>query len=245
MTAPRLVLVTGGARSGKSAFAEGLARRAGARVVFLATAAPGDDEMARRIAVHRARRPSSWRTVEAERHLARALRPHLAWAQAVVADCVTVLASNVLLEVVSGPSPPGPLSLAKGEGAGFESGPPPHRPPAPKKGSAPSLDSSCEVLKQALAGAGAGPEVTAGAVARAQRALDRELDGLLSACRDHGASFLIVSNEVGAGLVPMDPLGRAYRDLLGRANQRLAAAADEVYLLVAGIPLALKGDGRG
>ncbi len=223
--AQRLVLVTGGARSGKSAFAEGLARRSGARVVFLATAAPGDAEMAWRIAAHRARRPSGWRTVEAERHLARALRPHLAWAQAVVVDCITVLASNVLLDVISKPS------TLKGE-AGMRVKPPPHPvllPPGEKV-----------LLKQAL-----GSDLAAGQVERAQRALDRELDGLLAALQQSQASAFVVTNEVGAGLVPGDALSRAYRDLLGRANQRLAAAADNVYLLVAGIPLAVKGDGRG
>jgi adenosylcobinamide kinase/adenosylcobinamide-phosphate guanylyltransferase len=55
---------------------------------------------------------------------------------------------------------------------------------------------------------------------------------------------VVVSNEVGLGVVPLYPLGRLYRDVLGRANQRLAAAADQVYLLVAGLPMILKGEER-
>jgi adenosylcobinamide kinase/adenosylcobinamide-phosphate guanylyltransferase len=68
-----------------------------------------------------------------------------------------------------------------------------------------------------------------------------ELERLLAARRQIGLPMVVVSNEVGMGLVPPYPLGRLYRDVLGRANQRLAAAADRVYLLVAGLPILLKG----
>ena len=71
----------------------------------------------------------------------------------------------------------------------------------------------------------------------AEQALSRELSGLLDAIHIGAASWIIVSNEVGLGLVPPYPLGRVYRDLLGRANQRLAAVADEVYWMAAGIPV--------
>ena len=74
----------------------------------------------------------------------------------------------------------------------------------------------------------------------AEAALAVEIDGLLAAYQASAAEWLIVSNEVGLGLVPPYPLGRVYRDALGRANQRLAAAADEVLFMVAGLPLALK-----
>jgi adenosylcobinamide kinase/adenosylcobinamide-phosphate guanylyltransferase len=76
---------------------------------------------------------------------------------------------------------------------------------------------------------------------RAEAALLAEVDGLLAAYQATEALWLVVSNEVGLGLVPPYPLGRAYRDALGRANQKVAAAADNVLLMVAGLPWALKG----
>ena len=75
----------------------------------------------------------------------------------------------------------------------------------------------------------------------AQRRVEEEIAGLMEAIDRLGASFIIVSNEVGMGLVPLNPLGRLYRDLLGRANQALAQKADRVYLLVAGMPVLIKG----
>jgi len=75
----------------------------------------------------------------------------------------------------------------------------------------------------------------------AQKRMNAELSGLVEAMERLEASFIIVSNEVGMGLVPPTPVGRLYRDLLGRANQTLAQKADRVYLLVAGLPFVIKG----
>ena len=77
--------------------------------------------------------------------------------------------------------------------------------------------------------------------ADAEAALEEEVDALLAACAEGAADWIVISNEVGLGLVPPYPLGRVYRDALGRANQRLAAAADEVLFMIAGLPLQLKG----
>jgi adenosylcobinamide kinase/adenosylcobinamide-phosphate guanylyltransferase len=68
----------------------------------------------------------------------------------------------------------------------------------------------------------------------------REVEAVIACADQVSTRLLVVSNEVGLGLVPPYPLGRAYRDLLGRANQRLAAAADEVYFLVAGVPMKIR-----
>jgi adenosylcobinamide kinase/adenosylcobinamide-phosphate guanylyltransferase len=73
-----------------------------------------------------------------------------------------------------------------------------------------------------------------------EKAVDIEIKGLLDCIERSGALFILVSNEVGLGIIPADSVSRLYRDLLGRANQALAARADEVYLLVAGIPVAIK-----
>ena len=177
----RLILILGGARSGKSALAETLARRLGREaVLYVATAEAGDAEMAERIVRHRAQRPATWRTLEQPLNVAPAILEQASAAAVVLLDCMTLLASNVV--------------LAAGDD---------------------------------------------GKAAEAQ--LQQEVDALVAAIAHLDATFIIVSNEVGMGLVPPYPLGRVYRDALGRANQRLARAADHVYFLVAGLPLTLKG----
>jgi len=183
--AKRRVLILGGARSGKSRYAQRLAHEIGGRVLFVATAEALDGEMERRISEHRRRRPAGWRTLEAPLRVGRRIQSALEDAEVVLVDCSTLLVSNVL-----------------GERSSSEAGD----------------------IDEALA----------------EAAVDAEIRALLDVVRDSGASFLIVSNEVGSGLVPENRLGRLYRDLLGKANQSLAEAMDEVYLMVAGLPLRLK-----
>lgn len=194
----RLELVTGGARSGKSAFAEGRTttlasgRGPGAIVTYVATAVPSDPEMEARIAHHRARRPASWLTVEAPEDLPAAVAAACAASDVVLADCVAVWTANRL------------LALGDPEAAG---GP-----------SAVSWWHDVTTLEETLA---------------------RELGASVDAILANGADALLVTNEVGLGLVPANPIGRAYRDLLGRLNQLLASRATTVNLVVAGFALDL------
>ena len=185
----QLVLVLGGARSGKSAYAEGRATALAGpdgRMLYVATAEALDDEMARRIARHRASRPSSWRTVEEPRDPAAAIRARAHDIRVVLLDCITLWLSNLLSALP-----------VQDDGAPDE--------------------------------------------AAAEEAVDAGVTDLLAAYQAGTADLVLVSNEVGLGIVPAYPLGRLYRDLLGRVNIRLAAAADEVVLMVAGIPLRVKG----
>jgi adenosylcobinamide kinase/adenosylcobinamide-phosphate guanylyltransferase len=181
----RLVLILGGARSGKSAYAEALAARVARErsVLYVATAAANDEEMRVRIAAHQAHRPPRWRTVEAPLDPADALERALAQDPAPVAllDCVTLLAANLLLD------------------------------------GAPTED---EV--DAIAG---------------EARVDHAIDALLALYERSQFTLIAVSNEVGMGVVPPYPLGRAYRDILGRANARLAHAADATVLMIAGMPV--------
>ncbi|MFZ6031420.1 MAG: cobamide remodeling phosphodiesterase CbiR [Chloroflexota bacterium] len=177
----RLTLLLGGARSGKSTHAQDLAHSLGNDVLYVATATAGDEEMAQRIANHRAERPAHWRTLEAPANTGAAIQAVDPPPEVILLDCLTLLVSNVL--------------LALPEDAGET---------------------------------------------EAAQAVDQALDALLAAFRASKARWIVVSNEVGMGLVPPYPLGRLYRDVLGRANQRLARSAGEVLLLVAGLPVNLK-----
>jgi adenosyl cobinamide kinase/adenosyl cobinamide phosphate guanylyltransferase len=166
-----LVLLIGGARSGKSELAVRVARGQRARVAFVATAEAGDEEMRARIAAHARERPSGWRTIEEPLALAPALAA-IDGSDCVIIDCLTLWTANAL-----------------------------------------AVSDAETVLEQAAAAA--------------QRAAARS--GLTIA----------VTNEVGLGIVPDNPLGRGYRDLLGRVNATWARAADRAYLVVAGRSLAL------
>jgi adenosylcobinamide kinase/adenosylcobinamide-phosphate guanylyltransferase len=179
----RLTLILGGARSGKSTYAETLAAERGEQVLYVATAQAWDEEMRLRIANHRAQRPASWYTLEAQQEVGEAITATLQshTPDIILLDCLTLLASNIIT----------------------------------------ALPESVNAL-----------EATA--------ALLVEVDALLAAYAQSETSWIIVSNEVGLGIVPPYPLGRVYRDALGRANQRLAAVADEVLFMVAGLPLVVK-----
>lgn len=183
-----MVLILGGARSGKSSMAERMAAEAGGRVTFVATAEPRDEEMRQRIAAHRAARPKGWHTIEEALDLGRAVQEAVQRSDTVLVDCLTLWLSNHLCR----------LDLPEsGEGWG------------------PSLGWLGESLQEQISAA-------------------------LEAARSRNVTLLLVSNEVGLGLVPSTPLGRAYRDLLGAVNRRLAAEADRVLFMVGGLPVDVK-----
>ncbi len=190
-----LWFVTGGARSGKSRFAERLATAEAERgrpVLYVATMEPGDAELAARVARHRAERPADWRTVEAPLDPVATLRDAPAESCALL-DCVSLWVSNMLLA---------------------ELGEPAEDEPAPAQ---------------------VAPVVAAAIEGR----LGAAIDELLTAVAAREGPTIAVSNEVGGGVVPPSALGRLYRDLLGLANQRLSAAAQRAWLLVAGRALEL------
>ncbi len=166
----RLTLVLGGARSGKSRYAESLFSAWPPPWIYLATAQAGDDEMNARIESHRARRHESWLTIEAPRDLVAALAERKG--SPVLIDCLTLWLSNLLL---------------------------------------------------------------------ADADIEHEIGRLESTLAAAAIPIVLVGNEVGSGIVPDHPLGRRFRDLQGIVNQRMAALADCVVLMVAGLPLAVKG----
>lgn len=169
----RILFVIGGAASGKSAVALGLAGRKRPKV-FVATGQGLDDEMAARIARHRAARPSGWKTEEEPVELTDWFQRRGHRYRAILLDCITLWLSN-------------------------------------------------------LRGTGCSDAVVI-----------RKVEQLLWAMRRSGAHVVVVSNELGMGLIPMERSGRQFRDLAGRANQLIAGAADEVYFVVSGLPIRLK-----
>ncbi len=188
----KLTFILGGARSGKSTYAQQLAEELSPTATFVATAVAFDEEMLARIRAHQAGRGGNWQTLEAPRAVGKAIQACPDLRPVVLLDCLTLLANNLLLD------------LPNAEEA-----------------------SEAALADTALAGA-------------AEAAMDQEIDELLAAYQHSHAEWIIVSNEVGLGLVPAYPLGRIYRDVLGRANQRLARAADRVIFMVAGIPMTVK-----
>jgi adenosylcobinamide kinase/adenosylcobinamide-phosphate guanylyltransferase len=187
-SASQLILVLGGARSGKSTFAERLAAQSQRSVAFIATATASDEEMRDRIQRHQASRPAAWHTIEEPLNLAKSVRQAATVADVILLDCMTVWLGNWLMAQETEFSEVAPAS------------------------------------------------------AQYRDAIVSAIDDLLRAAIDLDAHkrLIIVSNEVGLGIVPAYPLGRTYRDLLGLINQQLAAVAAHVYLMVAGLAVDIK-----
>jgi len=183
----KLILVTGGARSGKSSFAEETVRSFGDKVLYIATAIAFDDEMKERIRRHRLQRPANWETLEAFRDFDRLLPGMLKGRDAVLLDCVTVMVSNIMLQK--------------------------------------AMDWEKLSVEE---------------VNDVEREVTGQVGTLLAIIKDADIPFILVTNELGMGVVPPYALGRAVRDIAGRVNQQLARVADEVYLCVSGIPVKIK-----
>ena len=176
----RVILVTGGSRSGKSRHALTLAESLPGPRAFVATCPPLDDEMRERIRKHRAaRRDAAWQTIEEPTDLARVLGASAEF-EVVLVDCLTLWVGNLMHEADE-----------RGEQMGED-----------------EIEQCCRAV--------------------------------LEACAKRSGAVLFVTNEVGMGIVPENALARRFRDLAGRCNQMVAAAADEVILMVCGIPQPLK-----
>jgi len=224
----KMTFVIGGARSGKSAFAEELAKKYN-DVVYIATAEVKDEEMRDRIQIHRARRPFNWETIEAPFHVDRVI-PNLDEKVGVVyLDCITLYITNMLLSDETG-SCRGerPFAPAKDDGNS-----PPLTPPA--RGG----ETKGETTYSSLDGRGKG-EGERESLKQKQSQILGEINKLCKVCRESKSDVIIVSNEVGLGIVPDNALSRVFRDIAGSANQIIADEADEVYFMVAGIAQRIK-----
>jgi adenosylcobinamide kinase/adenosylcobinamide-phosphate guanylyltransferase len=181
-------LVFGGARSGKSAYAEKLARESGKEVVYLATAQAGDGEMATRIAYHRAQRPAEWTTLEEPLRLGDAILRQARPGRLLLVDCLTLWLTNLMFSTGEAYPDVGDIAL---------------------------------------------PELF-----HSERA---HLLYALAEMADTDCDLVIVSNEVGMGIVPYGAISRCFTDEAGRLNQAVAAVCDKAVFVAAGLPLHLKG----
>jgi adenosylcobinamide kinase/adenosylcobinamide-phosphate guanylyltransferase len=183
----KLILITGGARSGKSALAEQMAVDAGEPVLYIATATPCDDEMKDRIIRHRQRRPSHWETYEGYKDLEEVFK-HKNY-PTIILDCVTVMIANLLFSA-------------------------------------------------------ADKDITAMSAAEVEKLEDLvryQIKKFLDEMGRHDTTVIMVTNEVGSGIVPENRLARVFRDIAGRMNQMIASRASEVYWVVCGLPQKIKG----
>ncbi len=184
----KIIFYTGGARSGKSRCAQEAAKQY-QDVAYIATAINTDGEMASRITAHKADRPASWRTYECPYGFCDTIKDsdH----EAYLVDCITVLVTNLILEIKDDWTDMDILTLEE------------------------------------------------------QRAIEghigRKIHDMVETMQKKDAVFIVVSNEVGMGVVPQNPLGRLFRDIAGRTNQEIAVAAGEVWVAVSGVPVKIKG----
>lgn len=172
----KIVFVTGGARSGKSRFAEEYAKKISDSVCYLATAEALDEEMKERICHHQERRPQNWKTVEEPLEVHTAIQSLNGSAKVILLDCLTLWMSNLL-----------------------------HKHPS---------DAECRVQDM--------------------------LEASFIKIRNSGQTLILISNEIGMGVIPDNPLSRQFADISGRVNQFCSREADEVYFLVSGIPMKVK-----
>ena len=180
-----MILVTGGARSGKSRHAEALIADS-PNVLYIATSQIFDEEMAARIQHHRDGRPAHWRTAERWQHLDELIHADINPNEVVLLECVTTMVTNLLFDYGGDKDPD-------------------------------------EWDYQAM-----------------EQAINAEIQSLIAACQRCPAKVVLVTNEVGMGIVPESRLARHFRDIAGRVNQQLAAAANEVWLVVSGIGVKIK-----
>lgn len=182
----KIIYITGGARSGKSTFAEILAENQGDKVLYIATAIPFDDGMKDRIKKHKIRRPESWGTLEAYKNFGMHLSNNSY--DTLLFDCITVMVTNLMLED----------SNINWDTIDHE---------------------TIDVIEASI---------------------NSEISILLDTVREKDLNIIIVSNELGMGIVPENRLARIFRDIAGRVNQKIAEESDEAYFVVSGQKIRLK-----
>lgn len=184
----RIIYVTGGARSGKSSFAEDHVAASKLKRVYLATSIPFDNEMKLRVEKHKEQRGENWLTIEAYKNLYEILQEKIKDEKIILLDCLTVMVTNLMIMEEERDWD----NIGKDELYSIE------------------------------------------------KSIEAEIKGVFKFVKEKDLELVVVSNELGMGLVPPYALGRHFRDIAGRMNQLVAKRADEAYLVVSGLPMKLK-----
>ncbi len=182
----KIVLITGGARSGKSTFAEQMVEAMGGQIGYIATSIPFDAGMRDRIKKHKEQRPDIWETFEKYKNLHELFDTN-EMKDAYLLDCVTLLVTNLMFE------------------------------------NSQNWD-----------------DIDYDQIDQIEARIQEQIDKMIKSIRKNGATVVMVTNEVGLGIVPENKLARVYRDIAGRVNQQIGHQADEVYLVVCGQPMKIK-----
>jgi len=194
----KLCLITGGARSGKSRFAEKMASDLNESVLYIATSIVFDEEMKDRVKKHRLQRPSNWETFEGYKNLApevlKADKKH----KGILLDCATIMMTNLLFDIV---------------GTTFD-----------------DFSDAANITEI----------ITNERLAEIEAKIIKEFEAFIGAVKKTDITAIVVTNEIGFGVVPETVLGRVFRDIAGRVNQYIAGRAEEVYLVVCGIEMKIK-----
>ncbi len=184
----QIILVTGGARSGKSSFAEQITGEIGKKIAYIATSIPLDEGMKHRIKKHRESRPKEWTTYEVYNEIYKQIEIIAKEHDTIILDCITVMITNIMFD---------------------------------------------------------GPEINWDEIPRdeidtLEFNISNQIDMLIKKVRENNMNCILVTNEIGMGIVPESRLARIFRDIAGRINQGVAKKADSVYLVVSGIPVKIK-----
>lgn len=186
-----MILITGGARSGKSTLAEKKALDIGGKVTYIATSLPIDEEMISRISIHKGKRPDYWGLIEAYRDFDFST---IGNKETLLLDCVTIMVTNILYDEVK------------------------------------DWESFDQMNTENINIAG-----------KVEAIVLMEVKTLIDKMRSREGNSILVTNEIGLGLVPETFINRVFRDILGRVNQHLASEADEVHFCISGIDIKIKG----
>ncbi len=185
----KCILITGGARSGKSSFSEELAKSYGSKILYIATAVAFDGEMKDRIRKHQEVRPKNWTTIESYKDVSKIIESYGDKYNCILLDCITVMLTNLMMEYFN-------------------------------------YDMEYLGTKD---------------YNKVEVFLKSQIDEMIDAIADANVDTILVTNELGWGIVPENPVARAFRDIAGRMNQIIGRRADQVYLTVCGIPMKIKG----
>jgi len=183
-----IVLITGGARSGKSSYAEKLAKETKGDVLYIATSIPFDDEMKDRVKKHKERRPTNWFTYEGYKNLKQVFYNKKMHFDTILLDCITIMVTNLMLAQA---------------GDNFD-------------------------------------DLNNKAIDKMEDEILREVESFLDEAEKSLKTIILVTNEIGCGIVPEYKISRVFRDIAGRVNQYIAGRAQEVHMVVCGIPIKIK-----